>query len=224
MAPSSRQPGRGALRIVIVEDDPRLLAILARHLERLGHTVRRAQRAEAALRHLEAAPADVVLTDLRMPGMDGMALLAELRARHPGMRVILMTAFGEVDGAAAAMKAGAHAYVTKPFKVEVLADLLRDIAGRPGPGRSGREAPGGDAGAAPAAPRGRRGPLRRVADAGLRAARETLANAIVGLPVAVFVAILLAVLLLSERAHPAMLDVDAGAVHVHHATHPPVRR
>jgi DNA-binding NtrC family response regulator len=224
MAHPSREPAPGALRVVVVEDDPRLLAILARHLERLGHAVRRAQRAEAALRHLEAAPADVVLTDLRMPGMDGMALLAELRARHPGVRVILMTAFGEAGGAAAAVEAGAHAYVTKPFKVEVLADLLRDIADRPGPGRSGREAAGDDSGAAPAGPRGRRGPLRRVVEAGLRAAREVLANAIVGLPMAVFVAILLAVLVLSVRAHPAMLDVDPAAVGARHAIRPPVRR
>jgi CheY-like chemotaxis protein len=221
--PSPRKLAPAPLRILVVEDDARLGAILARHLERLGHAVRRATDGEAALRLLAAAPADVVLSDVRMPGMDGRALLAELRVRHPATRVVLMTAFGEPEDAEAALRAGAYAHVTKPFKVEALLDLFRAISVELARERAAREAPP-PAPPAPAAPTAsapsappprppRRGPLRRVADAGLAAARGLAVRAIVGLPVVVFVAILLVALVCAERAHPVMLDVDPAAVH-----------
>ncbi|ACG74997.1 two component, sigma54 specific, transcriptional regulator, Fis family [Anaeromyxobacter sp. K] len=121
-------PRAGALRVLVVEDDPRLLDILTRHLDRMGYAVRGAGGAAAALQLLEAAPADVVLSDVRMPGMDGRTLLAEVRARHPDAKVILMTAFGSVDDAVEAMQAGAYSYVVKPFKVETVAAVLRNAA------------------------------------------------------------------------------------------------
>ena len=200
MAPSPRQPAPAPLRILVVEDDARLRAILARHLERLGHAVRRAPDGEAALRLLEAEPAEVVLSDMRMPGMDGRVLLAELRARHPQTRVVLMTAFGEPDDAEAALRAGAYAHVTKPFKVAALLDLFRaislELAGE-------RAAP---VGLAPA-------PLDRPGEAGLLSVRGALARAIVGLPVAVFVAALLVALVCLERAHPVLLEAVPAAAH-----------
>jgi DNA-binding NtrC family response regulator len=118
----------GALRVLVVEDDPRLLDILTRHLDRMGYAVRGAAGAAPALRLLDEGPADVVLSDVRMPGMDGRALLQILRDRHPGARVVLMTAFGSVDDAVDAMRAGAYTYVVKPFKVEVIAAVLRNVA------------------------------------------------------------------------------------------------
>jgi DNA-binding NtrC family response regulator len=118
----------GALRVLVVEDDPRLLDILTRHLDRIGYAVRGASGATAALQLLEAASADVVLSDVRMPGMDGRTLLAELRVRHPATKVVLMTAFGSVDDAVEAMQAGAFSYVVKPFKVETVAAVLRNVA------------------------------------------------------------------------------------------------
>ncbi|HEY7726769.1 MAG TPA: sigma-54 dependent transcriptional regulator [Anaeromyxobacteraceae bacterium] len=118
----------GALRIVVVEDDARLLDILTRHLDRMGYQVREARGAAQALALLEQAPADVVLTDVRMPGMDGRTLLQIARERFPATRVILMTAFGSVDDAVEAMRAGAYTYVTKPFKVEEVAAVLRNAA------------------------------------------------------------------------------------------------
>ncbi len=125
------QPGdrrAGALRVLIVEDDPRLLDILGRHLDRLGYAVRGSRGAAAALQLLDAEPADVVLSDVRMPGMDGRTLLAEIRARHPATKVVLMTAFGSVDDAVEAMQGGAYSYVVKPFKVEAVAAVLRNAA------------------------------------------------------------------------------------------------
>ena len=118
----------GALRVLVVEDDPRLLDILIRHLDRIGYAVRPASGAAAALQLLEAETADVVLSDVRMPGMDGRTLLAEIRGRHPGTKVVLMTAFGSVDDAVEAMQAGAYSYVVKPFKVETVAAVLRNVA------------------------------------------------------------------------------------------------
>ena len=124
-APAARA---GALRVLVVEDDPRLLDILTRHLERMGYAVRGAGGAAPALRLLDEGPADVVLSDVRMPGMDGRALLQVLRDGHPAAKVVLMTAFGSVDDAVEAMRAGAYTYVVKPFKVEVVASVLRNVA------------------------------------------------------------------------------------------------
>jgi len=118
----------GALRILVVEDDGRLLDILTRHLDRMGYAVRGARSGGDALLRLEEAPADVVLSDVRMPGMDGRTLLAQVRERHPAARVVLMTAFGSVDDAVEAMQAGAYSYVVKPFKVETVAAVLRNAA------------------------------------------------------------------------------------------------
>jgi DNA-binding NtrC family response regulator len=118
----------GALRIVVVEDDPRLLDILTRHLERMGYTVRGAPGAARGLQLLEEGPADVVLSDVRMPGMDGRTLLGVVRERYPATKVVLMTAFGSVDDAVEAMQAGAYCYVVKPFKVEAVAAVLRNLA------------------------------------------------------------------------------------------------
>ena len=122
------EPRPGALRVLVVEDDPRLLDILTRHLDRIGYAVRGASGAAAALQLLESASSDVVLSDVRMPGMDGRTLLAEVRARHPQAKVVLMTAFGSVDDAVEAMQAGAYSYVVKPFKVETVAAVLRNAA------------------------------------------------------------------------------------------------
>jgi DNA-binding NtrC family response regulator len=125
-APST--PAEGALRVVVVEDDPRMLEILTRHLGRMGYAVRAAASAGRALQLIEEQAADVVISDVRMPGMDGGTLLQVLRQRHPRTRVVLMTAFGSVDDAVEAMRAGAHTYVTKPFKVEEVAAILRTVA------------------------------------------------------------------------------------------------
>ena len=116
------------LSVLVVEDDARLLEILTTHLGRMGYAVRGARGAALALQAVEGAPPDVVLTDVRMPGMDGRTLLAQLRERHPAVKVVLMTAFGSVDDAVEAMRGGAYSYVVKPFRVEVIAAVLRNAA------------------------------------------------------------------------------------------------
>jgi DNA-binding NtrC family response regulator len=94
----------------------------------MGYAVTSAPGGGLALQLLADAPADVVVSDIRMPGMDGRTLLQVVRERFPDTKVVLMTAFGSVDDAVEAMKAGAYTYVTKPFKVEELAAVLRNAA------------------------------------------------------------------------------------------------
>ncbi|MEN8183429.1 MAG: sigma-54 dependent transcriptional regulator [Myxococcota bacterium] len=102
-------------RILIVDDDPGLRESLELVLAAEGHPVIGAENASAALEVLQQAPVDLVLCDLRMPGMSGMELLPELVRRLPAATVIMMSAYGSADLAIEAMKRGAYDYITKPF-------------------------------------------------------------------------------------------------------------
>src|SRR5437867_4366522 len=102
-------------RVLIVDDEERMAGVIASTLARVGYECEQCPSGDAALAALEERPADVVVTDWKMPGMDGLALLRRLRARWPAMPVILLTAFGSVPSAVAAMREGAFDYVTKPF-------------------------------------------------------------------------------------------------------------
>ncbi len=103
-------------RILIVDDDEALRESLELVLSAEGYEVAGAGHAEAALRQIEASPVDVVLCDLRMPGMDGMELLPQIGQRLPGATVIMMSAYGTADLAIEAMKRGAYDYLAKPFQ------------------------------------------------------------------------------------------------------------
>jgi DNA-binding NtrC family response regulator len=113
------------MRILIVDDERAIRFSLAELLESDGHAVREAEHAPAALAALEAEPADLVISDLSMPAMDGMQLLDEVRARHPDALFVLMTAYGDERGAVRALKAGAYDYVPKPFDNEEIRAVVR---------------------------------------------------------------------------------------------------
>ncbi len=113
-----------AARIVIVDDEPRMAAVVAKALERDGHTCEQCGSAEAALATVEARGADVVVSDLRMPDMDGLELLRRLHAARPELPVILLTAHASVPSAVAAMRDGAFDYVAKPFDNDELRALV----------------------------------------------------------------------------------------------------
>ncbi|MGZ3454323.1 MAG: sigma-54-dependent transcriptional regulator [Polyangiales bacterium] len=100
-------------RVLLCDDDAGVLFTLEEVLGSKGHATVSARSGEEALKKL--AGVDVVVTDLAMPGMDGLALLAEIRKRDPELPVILLTARGSERIAVAAMKAGAHDYLAKPF-------------------------------------------------------------------------------------------------------------
>src|SRR5215212_9118911 len=105
-------------RILIADDHDALRRGLARGLTDAGHEVQEASNGNAAIERLHDSYFDVVLSDLKMGGSDGMDVLRTTRALHPTTAVILMTAFGSVNTAVEAMKIGAFDYVQKPFEIE----------------------------------------------------------------------------------------------------------
>ena len=109
-------------KILVVDDDPDMRALLRDVLDEHGYQVTLAQNGPEALQRLGEDEYGVVLTDLRMKGMQGIALLAEIKKDFPDVNVILMTAFGSVETAIQAMKEGAYDYLMKPVKTD---DLLR---------------------------------------------------------------------------------------------------
>jgi DNA-binding NtrC family response regulator len=111
-------------RILIVDDEPSLRKVLRAHLGRAGYEVETAEDGHAAVRALEESPFDLVVSDLRMPGMDGMELLGWCRSRYPGLPIVLITAHGTVDSAVEAIKLGAYDYITKPFDQEELRTII----------------------------------------------------------------------------------------------------
>jgi two-component system response regulator FlrC len=102
-------------RILVVDDEEGLRSYLAEALERDGHTLLQAADGEEASALLDREGVDLVITDLQMPRMDGMALLQKLRAEQPDVEVLMLTAHGSIDSAVAAMKAGAFDYLQKPI-------------------------------------------------------------------------------------------------------------
>lgn len=116
------------VRLLIVDDDEKMRTLLQKVLVREQYETAVAESGDAALRQLEDTAFDVVLTDIKMPGMDGMALLKRVREISPETTVIMMTAFGSVDSAVEAMKRGAYDYINKPFKMdEVLIVISRAV-------------------------------------------------------------------------------------------------
>ena len=104
-----------AAHILIVEDEVNIRAALGTILEKMGHRVRSAATGEEALALLDESGCDLVITDLKMPGMDGMELLRRIRQAWPPTEVVVMTAYGSIETAVEAMRLGAYDYLTKPL-------------------------------------------------------------------------------------------------------------
>src|SRR6185312_2871947 len=101
--------------ILIVEDEPRMRRLLEISLGEDGHTVQTVDDAETGLRSLHKDAIDLILTDLKLPGMNGLDFLEQVKELDPSIPVVVMTAYGSVETAVEAMKAGASDYVLKPF-------------------------------------------------------------------------------------------------------------
>ena len=112
-------------RILIVDDEPRILLLMKGLLKTNGYEVETAKDGAAALEIVKAGGVDIVVTDLRMQPMDGMALFREVHAASPDVPVILLTAYASVETAIDAMKSGIFDYLTKPFKVEDMLACLK---------------------------------------------------------------------------------------------------
>lgn len=116
-------------RVLVVDDDPGLLRLVTLRLEAAGFEVEAVGDAETALGVLAGTRVDVVVTDLRMPGMDGMELFRRLRGSRSTLPVIILTAHGTIPDAVAATREGAWGFVTKPFESAELVAMVRDAAG-----------------------------------------------------------------------------------------------
>lgn len=111
-------------KVLVVDDALEMAQAIVEYLERHGFEADGVSSASAALDRFKAAPPDVVLTDLRMKGIDGLDLLAAVHDIDRDVPVVIMTAFGAEDTAAEAIQRGAYHCVTKPFKMDMIRLLM----------------------------------------------------------------------------------------------------
>jgi len=118
-------------RILVVDDERALRLAVSEVLERSGFAVTAVDSGTAALAALAEGGFALVISDMRMPIMTGAELLAAVQERHPGLPMVMMTAYGTVEDAVAAMKAGARDFLTKPFAPPDLVHLVRNVLADP---------------------------------------------------------------------------------------------
>jgi two-component system response regulator AtoC len=111
-------------RVLVVDDEANTRRVLEIMLQKMGHETRAARNGQEALTLVQRESFDLVLTDLRMPEMDGLALLDALRTQKVEAPVILLTAYGTVESAVQAMKLGAYDYILRPFDVEAVERII----------------------------------------------------------------------------------------------------
>lgn len=111
-------------KILIVDDDPHLLRLLSIRLSAANYHVESAENAKVALGKLKTFHPHLVISDLRMEGMDGMALFEQIRQQYPSMPVIILTAHGTIPDAISATKQGVFSFLTKPFESKELLDTV----------------------------------------------------------------------------------------------------
>ena len=122
--------GKGAFRILVVDDEAIVRDSMAEWLGLEGYTVATAESGLKALEQMDDKAFHLMLTDIKMPGMDGVELLAKAKEKCPGLTGIMMTAYAEVDSAVNAMKEGALDYVTKPFEPETVIEMVSRCYGK----------------------------------------------------------------------------------------------
>ncbi len=115
-----------AAHLLVVDDDPDLLQLLSMRLIAAGYQVTAVGSAEAALAQLDVLRPQLVLSDVQLPGRDGLALFTDIRARHPALPVILLTAHGTIPDAVEATARGVYSYLTKPFDGKALLDKIAE--------------------------------------------------------------------------------------------------
>src|SRR6476469_2239886 len=113
--------------ILVVDDDENLRWVLKTQLEDLGYMVSEAGDGEQALTIIAKEPPALVLTDLKMPGLSGLELLAKIRSEYPEIPAVIITAFGTIQSAVEAMRNGAYDYLTKPIDYEELGIVVNRV-------------------------------------------------------------------------------------------------
>ena len=125
---SARSPialGAEAAHCIVVDDEPRLRQVLVRLMASDGFACEEAANGVEALEILQQRPSSLVLSDLRMPRMDGVELLRQIRARHPDTAVVMISAVADVEMAVSCLAIGAMDYLTKPFHLEEVRARVR---------------------------------------------------------------------------------------------------
>jgi DNA-binding response OmpR family regulator len=121
-------------RVLVIDDDATVADVVLAYLERAGFETARAADGLSALRQAEAAPPDVVVLDLMLPGIDGLEVCRRLRRRQPDLPVIMLTARGEEEDRILGLEVGADDYVTKPFSPRELVLRVQSVLRRSSPG------------------------------------------------------------------------------------------
>jgi len=117
-------------QVVFVDDEPRVCSTVSKTLERVGMNVRCFRRADDCLAHLAEDRCDLLITDVRMPGMDGLLLLQEVKERFPWLPVLLVTGYGDVPMAVRAMKAGGADFIMKPLERDAFLQAVQSVLER----------------------------------------------------------------------------------------------
>ena len=115
------------MKILVVDDEAMYRQSIGEYLHGRGHEVWKASDGGAALRLMDAACVDMVLSDIHMPQMDGIAFLKKIRSRYPDLPVILMMAYAIVDTAIEALRSRAYDYLRKPFQLTELQACIERI-------------------------------------------------------------------------------------------------
>ena len=110
--------------ILVIDDEERHCRSLEEYLSQAGHRVSVAGSAEAGIELAESSSMDAILLDIRLPGMDGLTAISHLKKLAPGAPIIIMTAFGTLDTAVAAVSEGVFEYLVKPFTLTELKSVL----------------------------------------------------------------------------------------------------
>jgi two-component system response regulator HydG len=118
LAPPGGAPAAG--KVLVVDDQKNMRATTAIVLRQAGYAVEEAEDGAAAVQRIQGETFDVVLTDLRMPSVDGMEVLRAAQRIAPETQVIVMTAYGTIESAVDAIRQGAYDFLAKPFKDELL--------------------------------------------------------------------------------------------------------
>ena len=124
-------------RVLIVDDDTTLAEVVAGYLIRAGHEISRVTDGRSALQHVDQAPPDLIVLDLMLPEINGLEVCRRVRAEHPNILVIILTALSEEDDRIAGLEMGADDYLTKPFSPRELVLRVDSLLRRTSVGRSG---------------------------------------------------------------------------------------
>ena len=114
------------IKLLIVDDEIKFLDSIAKRLEMRGFDVTKASRGKEALEAAETGRFDLALLDLKMPGMDGTEVLKTLKSEHRYIEVIMLTGHGSINSAVECTKLGAFSYLSKPYELDNLLEVLRD--------------------------------------------------------------------------------------------------